>query len=185
MRWLVLVLLLAAAPFAARADDIGRAIAEAQRAYAAGDLAATRDALAEATQLLAQRAAEGLAGALPAALPGWTAEPPEQQAAGAMLFGGGAHASRRYTHPSGRDVKIEIMADNPMLAQVAMMLANPAMAGAMGRIVRIGPQRAVQRPDGDVMMVVSNRFLVQVSGSGTPEEKLAHARAIDLAKLPG
>jgi hypothetical protein len=176
--------MLTLAPLAARGDELRDAIAEAARAYAAGDLAATRDALAEASQLLAQRAAAGLAGALPAALPGWRAEPVEQQAAGAALFGGIAQASRRYVHGSGRDVKVEIMADNPMLAQVAMMLANPAMAGAMGRIVRLGAQRAVQRADGDVMMVVNNRFLIQVSGDGTPEEKLAYARAIDLAKLP-
>ncbi len=183
-----LVLVLAAgvlaAPVPGRADDIRNALAEAQRAYQAGDLAATRDALAEAQQLLAQRAADSLSGALPAALPGWQAGEAERQAAAAGLFGGISQASRTYRHGSGREVKIEIMADNPMIAQFAMALANPAMAGAMGRLIRIGSQRAIQQQDGQIMMLANNRFLIQISGDGTAEEKLAYARAIDLAKLP-
>lgn len=184
MRRLALVLMLAAAPLAARADDIRNAIAQAQRAYAAGDLAATREALAEAAQLLAQRAAEGLAAALPPPQPGWSAREPERRAAGAALFGGFTQASRRYAHPAGREVRVEITADTPMLALVALVLANPAMAGPMGRIQRLGDQRGIVQQNGDVTLLLNNRFLVQISGSGTAEEKLAYARAIDPAKLP-
>jgi len=180
--FLSLGVLVAAPP--ARADDIRNAIAEAQRAYQAGDLNATRDALAEASQLLAQRAADNLSAALPAALPGWQAGEAERQAAAAGLFGGISQASRSYRHPSGREVKVEITADNPMIAQFAMAFANSAMAGALGRLIRIGSQRAIQQQDGQIVMVANNRFLIQVSGDGTPEEKHAFARAIDLAKLP-
>jgi hypothetical protein len=54
----------------------------------------------------------------------------------------------------------------------------------MGRLIRIGNQRAIQQQDGQIVMVANNRFLIQVSGDGTPEEKLAYARAIDMTKLP-
>lgn len=173
-----------AASAAARADDIRNAIAEAQRAYQAGDLNATRDALAEASQLLAQRAADNLSGALPAPLAGWQAGEAERQAAAAGLFGGISQASRTYRHASGREVKVEITADNPMIAQFAMAFANPAMAGALGRLIRIGNQRAIQQQDGQIVMVANNRFLIHVSGDGMAEEKLAYARAIDMTKLP-
>ncbi|MBB3898677.1 hypothetical protein [Roseococcus suduntuyensis] len=178
----LVALSVAAAP--ARADDIRDAIAEAARTYAAGDLAGARAALGEAQQLLQQRAADGVAAALPDALPGWTAEDAETQAAGVSLFGGMTQASRRYRNAAGETVEIQIMADNPMLAQFAMILANPAMAGAMGRLIRVGPHRAVQGNDGQITMLLKNRYLVQVGGSAPAPARLAYAQAVDQARLP-
>jgi hypothetical protein len=172
---------LATAP--ARADDVSDAIAEAQRAYAGGNLQATQTALQEAIQLLAQRAAAGLAGALPAALPGWTAEEPQSNAAGVAGIFGGSTASRRYTNAQDQSVEIQVMSDNPMIAQLGVVLANPMLAGAMGRLVRIGEQRAIQGNDGNIQMLVDNRILVQVQGDAPAEAKLAYARAIDFARL--
>ncbi|MBU8543398.1 MULTISPECIES: hypothetical protein [Roseomonadaceae] len=171
------------APAALRADEIGDAITEAGRAYAAGDLAAARTALGEASQLLQQRAADGLVLALPAAPAGWTAEDAESQAA-ATIFGGMTQASRSYRNGSDQTVRVEIAADNPMIAQVAMILGNPAMAGAMGRLVRIGPHRGVQGQDGNITMLLKNRYLVQIGGDAPLEAKMAFARAVDATKLP-
>ena len=42
--------------------------------------------------------------------------------------------------------------DNPMVAQLAAILANPMLAGAMGRLVRVGEQRAIQSNDGDIQI---------------------------------
>lgn len=178
-----LVALIAAAP--ARADDIANAITEAQRAYQGGQIQAAQTALQEALQLLSQRAAAGLAAALPDALPGWTAEEASSNAAGAAGLFGGATASRSYRNAQGQSIEIQVMSDNPMIAQLGPILANPMLAGAMGRLVRIGEQRAIQGNDGNVQMLVDNRILVQVQGDAAAEAKLAYARAINVARLAG
>jgi hypothetical protein len=171
-----------AAAVPARADEVTDAIAEAQRAYQAGQVQAAQTALQEALQLMAQKAAAGLAAALPDALPGWTAEEATSNAAGAGMFGG-AQASRSYTNAQGQTVEIEVMSDNPLIAQLGPILANPMLAGAMGRLVRIGEQRAIQGNDGNVQMLVDNRILVQVQGDAPAEAKLAYARAINIQRL--
>jgi hypothetical protein len=178
-----LVTLCAAAP--ARADDIANAITQAQRAYQGGQIQAAQTALQEALQLLAQRAAAGLADALPDALPGWTAEEATSNAAGAAGLFGGSTASRSYRNAQGQTVEIQVMSDNPMIAQLGVIMANPMLAGAMGRLVRIGEHRAIQGSDGNVQMLVDNRILVQVQGDAPAEAKLAYARAINVARLAG
>jgi hypothetical protein len=175
--------LVCAAP--ARADDIASAISEAQRAYQGGQIQAAQTALQEALQLLSQRAAAGLAAALPDALPGWRAEEASSNAAGVAGLFGGSSASRSYRNAQGQMVEIQVMSDNPMIAQLGPILANPMLAGAMGRLVRIGEQRAIQGSDGNVQMLVDNRILVQVQGDAPAEAKLAYARAINVARLAG
>jgi hypothetical protein len=64
-----------------------------------------------------------------------------------------------------------------------MVLANPAIAGAMGKLIRVGGQRAIQTNNNEIQMLVNNRILVMVNGSATIEDKLAYAQAIDLTKL--
>ena len=166
----------------ARADEVTDAIAEAQRAYQAGQIAQAQTALQEALQLMAQRAAAGLARALPDALPGWTADEATSSAAGAGMFGG-AQATRSFSNAQGQTVEIQVMSDNPLIAQIGPILANPMLAGAMGRLVRIGDLRAIQGNDGNIQMLVDNRILVQVQGDAPVEAKLAYARAINIARL--
>ena len=172
---------MAASP--ARADEISDAIAEAQRAYQGGQVQAAQTALQEALQLLSQRAAAGLAAALPNPLPGWTAEEANTNAAGGVGLFGGSTATRTYRNAREQSVEIQVVSDNPMVAQLAAILANPMLAGAMGRLVRVGEQRAIQSNDGDIQMLVDNRILVQVQGDAPAEAKLAYARAINVARL--
>ena len=178
---LLILPLLAAPP--TRADEIGDAIGEAARAYQAGDLPAARSALEEALQFLAQRGADRLARALPAPLAGWKAEDAEANTAGAALLGGGSQASRRYENAQGQTVQIEVTADSPMIAQIATLMNTPALVGSMGRLIRIGSQRAIQTSDNNIQMVVENRILVSIVGDAPVDAKLAYARAIDMAKL--
>jgi len=63
------------------------------------------------------------------------------------------------------------------------MIANPMIAGMAGKIVMIGKERAVQDKNGDINMVVINKYLITVDGSAPVAAKLAYAQAIDLAKL--
>lgn len=167
---------------AARADDVTDALREALRTYEAGQFAAARTAIEEALQMLSQRSADSLSTALPAALPGWTAEDAETRAGGIAVLGG-VTASRRYTNAQGQAVEVSLATDNPLIGQLGPILSNPMLAGAMGRLIRIGDQRAVQTNDGEIQMLVDNRVLVTVRGDAPAEAKLAYARAVDLARL--
>jgi hypothetical protein len=164
------------------ADDVLDAIDQARKAYQDGNLAAAKQSLDMASQLVGQKNAENFGVLLPAPLPGWTAEKIETTAVGVAMFGASS-ASRRYRGPDGRDVHVLITGDSAMVMQFAQLLLNPAIAGAMGKLIRIGDQRAIQTNEGTVNLVVANKFLVTVEGSAGADAKLAYTQAVDYAKL--
>ena len=172
-------------PAAARADDVTDAMKDAMRAYEAGKFTAARTALSEAMQLLSQRTASSLSAALPAALPGWKAADAESNTAALGMLGGGSIASRRYSNDKGQYVEIQVTADSPIVSQLGMIMTNPIMAGAMGKLIRVGDRRAIQTTDNEIQMLIDNRILVTVSGDAPDDAKLAYAKAIDVAKLSG
>lgn len=164
-----------------KADDISDAIAEGQKAYQAGDYAAAKQALDTASQLIAQKNAEGFTKALPKPLSGWTAEEADSTASGMAALGGSV-ASRRY-QKGDIDIEVSITGDNAILTQQIAIFSNAQMAGLMGKLVPINGQKAIQTKEGDVTMMVANRFIINVNGSGTPEDKLAYAKAVDVGML--
>jgi len=165
------------------ADDILDAIDQARKAYQAGDMANAKQSLDLASQLIGQKNAEGFAALLPAPLPGWKAEQAQANAIGAAMFGGASNASRNYRNAKDDTVEVSITGDSAIIMQFAPMLSNPAMAGAMGKLIRIGDQRGIQTTDGNIMMLVANKFMVQVQGSADAASKLSYAQAVDVAKL--
>jgi hypothetical protein len=167
---------------AAFADDVTDALDQARKAYQAGDFAAAKQSADLASQLIGQKNAEGFAALLPAALAGWTAGKVETTSLGSVGFGV-TSASRTYTAADGKSVQVQISGDSALLTQFATLLSNPQIAGVLGKVVMIGKQRAIQSNDGDVHIVINNKFLVSVTGSAAPEAKLAYAQAVDLAKL--
>ena len=172
--------LLAGVP--AGADEIEDAISAALEAYRAGDIAAAKEELDYAQQLLAQVRADTLADFLPEPLEGWTRE--LSQTAGTTAFGGGMSASASYQR-DGETVEIEILADSQLVAGMAAVFANPALMGAMGRVKRINRQKVVITPEGEIQALVDGRILISVSGSAPIEEKEAYFTAIDLEGLKG
>lgn len=176
----VAVLAVATPTFAA--DDVLDAIDQARKAYQAGDMAGAKQSLDTASQLVGQKNAEAFAALLPAALPGWKAEKAETASVGVAMFSASS-ASRRYTGADGRDVQVRITGDSSMVMQFAQLFLNPAIAGAMGKLIRVGGQRAIQTNEGSINMVVANKFLVTVDGSASADAKLAYAQAVDIAKL--
>ena len=167
---------------AARADDILDALEQARKAYQSGDLANAKQSADLASQLIGQKNAEGFATLLPKPLPGWTADDAQTTAVGSTMFGV-SQARRNYSNANGDNVDVQITGDSAMVAQIAPIMANPAFAGAMGKIVRVGNQRAIQNPQGDIHIVVANKFLVVVTGSAPAAAKLSYAQAVDYAKL--
>ncbi|KAF0132816.1 MAG: hypothetical protein FD152_1769 [Xanthobacteraceae bacterium] len=163
------------------ADDIRDAIEEARRAYQANDLAAAKAALDVASQLIAQRSATGLSRFLPAPPRGWTAEEAETDASAAAMFGGGLIAKRRYTN-GDRNVTVQVLANSPMIAQMAPLFANAQLLGAMGRVFRIKGKTAVLSRDGNIQVLLG-RTLIIIEGSGNEAEKRALLDALDLAAI--
>ena len=174
-------LALAAMP-ALAADDILDAIEAARKAYQAGDMAGAKQSLDLASQLVGQKNAENLAALLPSALPGWKAEKVEATSVGVTVFGV-TSASRRYTGPDGRDVQVRITGDSALVLHFARLFMNPTIAGAMGKLISIGDQRALQTSEGSINMVVADKFLVTVEGSADIDAKLTYAKAVDIARL--
>jgi len=179
---LVALAIVAAAAGPSLADDVTDAIEQGRKSYSAGDLAKAKEALDLASQLIGQKNAEAFGKLLPAALPGWKAEKVETTAVGSVGFGVSS-ASRRYENAKGEQVEVQITGDSAVIMQFATMLSNPQIAGAMGKIVMLGSQRAFQNMEGDVHMVINNKYLVTVQGNGSPNDRLAYARAVDVAKL--
>ncbi len=163
-------------------DDILDAIEQARKSYQAGDLAAAKQSLDLASQLVGQKNAENFGALLPAPLPGWKAEKVETAAVGVAMFGASS-ASRRYRGPDGHDVEVRITGDSAMVMQFAQLFLNPVIAGAVGKLIRVGDQRAIQTHEGSLNMVVANKFLVTIEGSADSAAKLAYAQAVDVAKL--
>jgi hypothetical protein len=183
IRILLAAAVIVAAMPALAADDIVDAMDQARKAYQAGNMAEAKQQLDLASQLIGQKNAEGFVKLLPAALPGWTAEKAQAQAVGAAIFGGASSATRSYTNAKGDRVEISITGDSAMLMQFATLLNNPALASAMGKLVKVKGLRAIQNSDGDVIVVVANKFVVNVQGSADSEAKLAYANAVDVAAL--
>jgi hypothetical protein len=119
---------------------------------------------------------------IPAALPGWTAEAVQTAAVGNVGFGAST-ASRTYQKPNGDSIEVQITGDSAIVMQYAMFLANPQISGAMGKVVMIGSIRALQNMEGDMHMIVDNKYLVAVQGNGSTADKMAYARAVDVARL--
>ena len=175
------ILLLAGQPIAG-ADEITEAIDQGRKAYQGNDLAGAKQSLDLASQLIGQKNAEAFGKLLPAPLSGWTAEEVQTTAVGAVGFGAST-ASRAYQRANGDRIEVQITGDSAIIMQYATFLSNPQIAGAMGKIVRVGNLRAIQTAQGDVQMIVANKFLVAVTGSAPADAKLAYAQAVDVAKL--
>jgi hypothetical protein len=63
------------------------------------------------------------------------------------------------------------------------VLSFGASAPVTDVLVKVGDQRAIVAQNGDVTMVVNNKFVVTVHGSADGAAKLAYAQAINIAKL--
>jgi hypothetical protein len=174
------VLLLAAQPVVA--DEITDAIDQGRKAYQGNDLAGAKQSLDLASQLIGQKNAEAFGKLLPNALSGWTAEEVQTTAVGAVGFGAST-ASRSYRNAKGDNIEVQITGDSAIIMQYGTFLSNPQIAGAMGKIVTVGSLRALQNTEGDIHMIVANKYLVAVSGNGSANDKMAYARGVDVAKL--
>ncbi len=162
---------------------------QAIKQYKAGDYAGAVNNLDYASQLIRQKKSEGLVTVLPSPLEGWKAGEPQAQAVGAAMLGGGTTVSRDYTKGEST-VTVSIVTDSPLMQSMMMMLNTPMFAGASGgKLQTINGERAIvnytkSQQNGDINIVVNNRFLVTVQGNNASlEDMISYAKAIDMKKL--
>jgi len=180
MKPFLLAAALAALPLSAHADEVTDTLKSAIDAYEAGDLQYALEEIAFAQQLMQAMKAEGLVAFLPAAPEGWTREVDTEMNAGMAMLGGGTGAEAEY---SNGDVSftITLMADNPMVAAMAGMFANPMIMAASGKITRVGRQKFIDQ-DGELTGLIDGRVLVQASGADV-EVMVPVLEAIDFEGL--
>lgn len=143
------------------ADEVTDTLNSAIEAYEAGDLQYALDELEFARQKLMEMKTDSLGAFLPAAPDGWSVEVNSEMNAALGMMGGGVGAEANYSGPSGQKVKLNLLADNPMVASMGAMIAG---ASAMGlKVERIGRQRFALQ-DKQLMALVGNRVLVQAEG---------------------
>jgi hypothetical protein len=183
MRVAPMALLALALALPARADDVEASIDAALEAYRAGDVKTAKEELDFASQLLGQRKAQQLRSLLPEPLSGWERQDDEAGDAQAIAaFGGGQMAGATYAKGSDT-VEVQIMADNQMVTAMSAMFSNAAMMSSMGTVKRIGGEKAVITPDGELQALVDGRIMVQITGTADAEAKQAYFEAIDLEAL--
>jgi len=182
-----LFLMMALLVLPAMADDVTDWMDEARTAYLAGKHDEAMQHLDYAAQLIRQMKGEKLEAALPAAPAGWTRD--EAQSAGGAGFMGGATQAQasyeRQKEDATSTCSIQIATDNPMLGMMLTAFASPMMLSASGqKLIKVGSQKAALDYDageqrGTIQIVVAQKVLVTVEGSGLSEEELrAFAAAV-------
>lgn len=179
---------LALGPISAQAekkDEVVEQIELGLEAYEAGDFSEAKLFFETAAQLIDQKKAEQLPSLLPEAPKGWRiVENEDEASASGAMFGGGITATRTYISEDGeKDVTVEIVGDSPIMSQMNAILMNPQVMGAMGDLKMIDRRRALLTKDGELRMLVDNRFVLNITGTGSEDDKVAFAKAIDFDGL--
>ncbi len=174
MRRALLVLCLAALwalPVRA-AESISSRMDAARAAHAKGDLARAALELEAALAELHTRLGKQLGELLPPPPTGWQAEPAETQSLAGS--GGGMAVSRAYGRDDG-SVNAAVIFDSPAVSAAISQLA--AFPQPNARQVKVGAEDAVMRWDaqgrnGEVLMVLGTRILLQIQGDNLPNSEV-------------
>ena len=120
---------------------------------------------------------------LPAPFDGWTVNDEDTAHLGMIALGGGIAVNRTYTSPEGTDVRIEVLADSDMVAQMAQMFTDPQMSAAMGlKSETIGGETAYINPsDGQITFVIDGRTTITITGSADVAVRRSYAENIKFA----
>lgn len=174
-----LVAAFAAAP--AAADEVEESLQLALEAYQAGDIASAREELSYISQVLAQMEAAAFSELLPEAPPGWT-RAVDGSGGGIQAGIGGIATSATYSNDSSQ-MKLQMMAENQIVASMIGMFGNTAMLSNLGQVKRIKRQTVVIGKRSDLQAIVDKRILVQINGSSSIEDKEMLFGSIDLRAL--
>ena len=163
-----------------QADPVITALETAIEAYREGDMLYAQDEINEALRLMGEMKTQGLAAFLPDPPEGWTREIDTEAQAGLAMMGGGVMAVGNYVGPA-ESMKLTLMADNAMVAQLGAMLGNSAMLSQMGKVRRINRVRFLEQ-ETSLQALVGTRVLVQAEGA-SPDVMEPILSSMDFAAL--
>ncbi len=168
---------------AAPPPDAKALIDEAGTAYDAGEFGHARRALEKAVEAVAGKHAGAIRATLPAPFEGWTMADGDDQPVSLSAIGGGLSLDRTYMNSDGTEVRIDILADSDLVAQMAKMYADDNMLQMMGmKIETLGGEKAFIDPNnGDITFLFDQRTNIKVSGSASAENRKAYAENINFA----
>lgn len=160
----------------ALADEVTDSLQGAIAAYEDGDLQYALEELTYAHQLVLELRQEALNAFLPDAPDGM--EKQMQEGYGGQM---GLMANANYRGQQG-NISLQIMMDNPQVAQMVAMFSNPQQLAGQGKLVRIGREKFIQQGNNQYFGVINNRVMVRVSGN-PPEQLLEMLKSMDLKGL--
>jgi hypothetical protein len=163
--------------------DAAALISEAGSAYGAGEYGRSRRALEKAVVAVAGKHADAIRATLPPPFQGWTMADSDNQLISLTAIGGGLSIDRTYMNSDGTEVRMDILADSELVAQIAAMFGDENMVQMMGmKVETIGGEKAIVDPNtGDIIFMFDQRTNIKVSGSATPENRRAYAENINFA----
>jgi hypothetical protein len=173
----------------ASADEITDQVDAAVKEYEAGELRKAVQTLQFAVASIQEKINLELLKLLPEPLEDWQADEPQAQSAGMAAMIAGTNLTRRYFRDDGSEVEVSIMADSPLMPMMTMMLSNPMMmqTNPGTRVYSHDGQRGMIQHEKDsdrweISLLVANKILVKVDGSGLKDQESveAYLKAIDL-----
>lgn len=158
-------------------DETETAIRAAQKAYRAGQLIDARQLLDKASDSISQAAVKKLESFFPDSMDGWVLEGQEDAATPSLTV------SRTYSKGSHR-ITISISGDVRVLAEMAFMVLDAGQAKETGaRVVKVKGNAGVITSDGQIQVLVANRFLVIAEGDAPEDAKNMFLDRIDFRAL--
>jgi len=175
----------------ARADAVLDQIDAARRAYEAGELGVTIEALNVAIAQIQQQQTEQQLRLFPRPLPGWTADDASAEATGFMTALTGKILTRTYRRiETGAELVISISANSPFLGFINGLMQTPLFmqgAGGLGAYVHQGYRGLLEPQENGAIklsLVIGNSLLLQFEGQGIDSDTLeAYLNAMDLKAL--
>lgn len=166
---------------AAKEATFPEAVEQAKKSFDAQEYGAAVTALQAAIRAVQKLQRTAILTALPKP-EGFTIrdeEPPKDDASNPFAMTMGMVVLRHYDKGDGKSINVEIMANSPMAAMLAMMFANPSIVKADGgEIVEYGKHKALLKKNGDtgqeLTILLFDKHVVKATAeSMTAEELLA------------
>ncbi len=168
-----------------RADEVEDALNTALKHYKEGKLSEASTEMQKAMVALNEKQGLTISAVLPDMIGEWRGLKLESSSLAGL--GGGSSVERSYKKGE-RKATVSIIADSPMLKQVADFISNPALGGLLGiKSRKVGDAQAmVQGKEGMLQMAAGSRYMVTVQGKKLSEEELvdlASGVKVDVLKL--
>ncbi|MDD3592803.1 MAG: hypothetical protein PHO65_09180 [Sulfurovum sp.] len=159
-----------------QADNVTDPIQTALKAYEDKEYKLAIEELKYATAALQKLEVEENRKLLPGPLEGWEKKDGDESGQAAMnMFGGGSMTTAEYTR-GDEHIELQIIANSPMIATVAMMINNPMFSGAEGgEPYRYKRLKGIKQKNGDtteITLLMAGQIMIKLTGKRLKEESI-------------